>query len=129
VSIGQGHVRNPEKYNNKTVNEWHKQNFGKQCTAIDVDLGGYCEKCYAWLYFIEASETEAKPTGLVQRLALHSGAVALLIIHGSGEVLRARRVHPDRTGWMTEPQLRSYIRMIRQAHKVQHAQPSVAPPA
>lgn len=110
------HVRNPEKYFDRTVQEWHATRFPRNFGAIDVDLGGYCENCYQWLYIIEAAEVVNKPTGLAQRLAQTSGAVGLLIVHGDGKVQQGARVFPQRSAWMAEPELFDYITLIRAAH-------------
>ena len=118
------HIRNPEKYFNRTVQEWHATRFGRDYTAIDLDLGGYCRRCYGWLYFIESAEVE-KYTGAMQRLALQAGAVALVILHRDSEVTRGRRVHPSTSPWMDEQHLAAYLTAVRDAHaRIAHGEVS-----
>jgi hypothetical protein len=110
------HVRDAEKYFNRTVQEWHTR-LPKHFAAIDVDLAGYCQPCGQWLYIIEAAETQAKTTAQVELLARQTGAVALLVCHDGEQITRARRVWPrPLSPWMDEETLGGYLRLVRASH-------------
>lgn len=111
-----GFVRDEAKYYNRTVHAWHAHSFPSDYSAIDLDLAGFCPRCHAWLYFIEASEQRGKPTALVQRLGMQCGAPALLIIHADGRITEWRVVHPELSPWLGQERLTDYIRLVRRAH-------------
>jgi hypothetical protein len=108
-------IRNPEKYFDRTMHEWHAA-LPPHWSAIDVDLAGFCKRCGQWLYIIEAAETDQKYTSQVELLAKQTGAVALLIVHDGEKIIRARRVAPERSGWWSEARLTSYVQYVRDQH-------------
>ena len=122
------HVRNPAKYYDRTVQDWHRHTFDNSSDAIDLDLVGYCHEyhCRQLLYVIEAAEADTKHTSVLMNVARSNGAVALLIIHQRRQVLRGRRVYPAPSSeWLTPEQLEHYMTRIRLAHRrLAHGEPS-----
>lgn len=113
------HVRNPAKYYDRTVQEWHARTFPKSFSAIDVDLMGFCPSCSAPLYFIEAAEVEHKPTSVLRRLGRMTKVPSLLIIHGGNVIRRVKRVDAGTCQWHTESETIEYIYRLRQEHVCQ----------
>lgn len=112
------HVRNPEKYYDRTVQEWHATTFPKSFSAIDLDLMGFCPRCARPLYCIEAAEVDHKPTRVLQRLGLLSATPSLLIVHSKHEIQKAKRIDKPETGeWRTESELAQYIHKLRRLHE------------
>lgn len=112
------HVRNPAKYYDRTVQEWHATTLGRDCSAIDIDLMGFCRKCSEPLYLIEAAETEQKSTRVVERLGLLAGIPALLVVHAGGLIRKAKRVDIPKTGeWRSADELVEYLDRLRRLHE------------
>jgi hypothetical protein len=110
------HVRNPDKYYDRTVQEWHAQ-LDRTWAAIDVDLLGYCPRCYGTIYLIEAAETAEKVTRCVEQAAHSMGAVAILVVHRDHQIVKARTVAPERSQWGNAAELLVLIARLRREHE------------
>ena len=61
-------VQNRVAYLDRTLNDWHRIAFSKECTAIDLDLVGVCQysSCREWLYLLEGTRDPNKHTNIVR---------------------------------------------------------------
>ena len=110
-------IRNPALYADRTVQEWHRDAFPNDYTAIDVDLLGACRRCRNTLYLIEATtNTENKTYTIVQRLAQRSGAHAFVVFHDERVVTGAKKVWPLPLLALQTDQLVALVHLIRDAH-------------
>lgn len=115
------HVRNAEKYYDRTVQEWHMLSFHRSWCAIDIDLVGACEACYRPLYLFEAAE-QPKKSQIVRNMAESLGIPAFLVIHNRRSPLWAQSLwSPSRRDGpapqQTIDKLKKELCKIRQAHR------------
>jgi hypothetical protein len=94
-----------------------------RCTAIDIDLLGYCKECAAWLYLLEGSTNPKKITRVI-----HWGAAKLeipyfLVFHNKETVTSARRGGQGGTIY-DEPAFRAELNQLR----IEHARVCKLPP-
>lgn len=95
------HIRDPQRYFNRTVQHWHTVVFSDDDLALDIDLAGFCDACSHPIYLIEAAESERKATAKLTQLARQSGVAGFLIVHQNKVVLGGRRIYPaPRTAWL-----------------------------
>lgn len=57
-----------------TFSQWHRATFGDDGSMIDLDGLGYCDRCKAPLYVIEATRWSGRP-----KTATVAGRVAMLL--------------------------------------------------
>lgn len=109
-------IRNMDLYQDRTVQDWHRNTFHRDCWAIDLDLMGACHSCRAPLYLIEATTNPNKPTSILRALAQRADVPALVIYHRDRLIVRGRHVWPADMPIASEPQIRQYLTWLRESH-------------
>jgi len=78
-----------ERYGSRdlTWSRWHRYTFGSDATMIDLDAIGYCDKCKAPLYIVEATKDvgQRKATTIAERVAQGLGVSGWLVMYSPGE--------------------------------------------
>jgi hypothetical protein len=89
-----GMVRDPQRYYDRTVQAWHREQAGPRHRAIDLDLLDYCARCEEMVTMIEAATAPAdtKPVRVLAKAARRARVAALLVEHQDGVVTRWRPV-------------------------------------
>lgn len=108
-------ILSADLYHDRTVQDWHRATFCTNSTAIDVDLCGYCPKCRAPLYLIEATTNPQKSASVIAELAHRTGARAFIIRHDAGLLVEATDVATG-TNYLGENSIRSTLALIRLNH-------------
>lgn len=88
------HIQNHTLYQDRTVQDWHRNTLPPIATAIDIDLMGACKTCSTPTYLIEATTNPNKPTNILRALAKRANTPALLIVHNCDVVLYADHIWP-----------------------------------
>lgn len=114
-------VRNAALYADRTVQDWHRDAMPGNADALDIDLLGVCADrvCRRPLYVIESTTNPDKNTGMVRALARHAGAVAVLVVHNTDQIVEWRRESPrglDAPRGTTGEELRHYLLDLRADH-------------
>lgn len=112
-------VVNEALYQDRTVQDWHRDSFPRSHSAIDLDLMGACRRCSVPLYLIEATTNPNKATSMLWQLASHAGIPAFVIFHNTSVVTSARMIWPERINY-TEPEIRTTLAVIRERHMGAH---------
>lgn len=112
-------VRNEALYQDRTVQDWHRDAFPIHHKAIDLDLFGWCpvSECNAPLYLIESSTNRDKPVSVIRALSRAASVVGLLVIHNRVEPIEARIVAPTQGDWHDVSWLVAYLRHLRREHQ------------
>lgn len=110
-------IQNPEKYLDRTVQDWHRTTFGPFDKAMDIDLLGFCNSCSDPLYLLEASENPSKPLTVCRKVAKGLKIPLFLVLHANGEVTGGRFDHKPSI-WLERLRLEEMIRDLRQEHNV-----------
>lgn len=134
MSIGvQSHeaIRNQELYDLRDAfGRWHRHNLPSECTAIDIDLLGYCRTCREGLYLIESTTNPDKYHTVLQRHAARAetpGFVVVLDSFVDPETFKVKRVWPTPILWLFQNQwidghrLAAWLLAIRAAHQCQRS--------
>lgn len=109
-------ILSKELYHDRTVQDWHRAVFCTNSTAIDIDLCGYCPKCRAPLYLIEATTNPTKTASVVAELAHRAGASAFIIRHESDGVLVEATDVATGVRYLGEDSIRTRLAVIRLTH-------------
>ena len=112
------HVRNAEKYYDRTVQEWHRLSLPDSWCAIDIDLVGACEVCYRPLYLFEAAE-KPKQSQIVRNMAESLGIPAFLVVHDRRTPLwsKSLRRRDGPAPQRTIDELKTELCKIRRMHR------------
>lgn len=110
-------VLNPELYADRTVQDWHRSTFGRNATAIDLDLMGACKRCSAPLYLIESTTNPDKHTNILRRLAVITDVPAYLVIHDRRDIDRVITVHPTRGLLGGVEEFKDCLQALREQHQ------------
>lgn len=110
-------IHNEDLYHDRTVQDWHRQAFDRDCWAIDLDLMGVCRSCRQPLYLIESTTNPAKPTSILRNLGERAAVPALVVWHDTHNITGAQQVWPHPLlRKLTEPDLRAYLTWLRVQH-------------
>jgi hypothetical protein len=109
-------ILNQALYQDRTVQDWHRESFCSSDWAIDLDLLGACNSCREPLYLIEATTNPNKPLSILRRLAERSNLPALVIMHDTERVLSGRTIWPTSVDLPEEKWVRSVLTIYRQNH-------------
>jgi hypothetical protein len=121
-----------------TFSRWHRYTLGDDAAMIDLDGLGYCDRCKAPLYVIEATRDvgQVKVTTVAERTAMLLNATGWLVMYRAGEEchclstamvaacahgiagMRVRRVYPHRTPLVatTPGAFAAVIHQLRENH-------------
>lgn len=113
-------ILNPDLYQDRTVQDWHRERFPRQAWAIDLDLMGACHICREPLYLIEATTNPNKPTTILKKLAKRADVPGLVIFHDTTAVRSARMVHPRVNAYPDEGAVHGLLVAIRTYHFAHH---------
>lgn len=112
-------ILNPDLYQDRTVQDWHRVRFPRQAWAIDLDLMGACHICREPLYLIEATTNPNKPTTILRALAKRADIPGLVIFHDTEQVRSARLVYPKTNVYGDEITVHGLLVAIRTYHFAQ----------
>lgn len=110
------HVKNPDQYFDRTVQEWHYYAFPKDYDAIDLDLMGVCHTCRRPLYLIESTTNPGKYYTILRTLAELSQTHAFVVYHREGAITGAKLIYPQTATITSAEQLAECIHWIRRTH-------------
>jgi len=110
-------IQNPEKYLDRTVQDWHRTTFGPFDKAMDIDLLGFCNSCSDPLYLLEASENPSKPLTVCRKVAKGLKIPLFLVLHANGEVTGGRFDHKPSIP-LQRLQLEEMITDLREQHNM-----------
>lgn len=111
------HVRNPDTYYDRVIQDWHMLNMPKDHDAIDLDLFGVCHSCRQPLYMIEGSSDPKKATSILQALSRRTGTPGLLMLSEDSVFTRWRLVG-EPGDWQDPAAAVKYLTLVRRAHDV-----------
>lgn len=107
-------VRNVDLYQDRTVQDWHRDAFPSTYHAIDLDLMGCCHICRTPLYLIEATTNPQKGFSIMRRLSEMARVPAFVVYHDREQVTSAMHVSDGRT--FNREQYEQVIHKIRRHH-------------
>ena len=107
-------VRNVGLYQDRTVQDWHRDAFPSTYHAIDLDLMGCCHLCREPLYLIEATTNPEKGYSILRRLALRSNLPGFVVYHDREQVTSALHINDGRR--FNREGFEQVIHKIRQHH-------------
>lgn len=115
-------INNRQLYEDRTVQDWHRDRFSRRADAIDLDLFGVCHLgyCREPLYLIEATTNPNKPDSILRGLARKAGVPAFVVVHNQIAPTHARQIWPVPVGWMLEPDLAGLLKVLRSRHMARH---------
>ena len=111
-------ILNPALYQDKTVQDWHRNTFPATWWAIDLDLLGACYLCRIPLYLIESTTNPNKATSILVRLADMAGLPALVILHSAGQIVGGKLLRPTLKSLSGESEVRAQLSAIRLKHGI-----------
>jgi hypothetical protein len=113
-------IVNPALYLDRTVQNWHRTALPADATATDLDLMGYCSRCCAPLYLIEATTRGDKTAPAMFELARRANVPALIIRHDRALPVAGREVWPHRRLWSCADDIRTALLNARAHHIHEH---------
>lgn len=105
----------------KWFSDMHRS-WDDDMTMIDLDGLGYCRRCTAFLYVVEATRSNGRKTAFVAEALAKELRVPLLVVYKvksrPDDVLVDDRLHrfSERPFWVVDAELRLVFRRIRDAH-------------
>lgn len=96
-------IGNHDLYHDRTVQDWHRRELPRMCTAIDLDLMGACKSCSHPLYLIEASTNPEKGVSILRRLARAARVPAFLVLHDTAVITKTYWIEPERADVIQGP--------------------------
>ena len=109
-------ILNQALYQDRTVQDWHRESFSASDWAIDLDLLGACNSCQEPIYLIEATTNPRKPVTILRRLAERANLPAIVILHDTERIISAQTVWPGSGALPEEKWVRSLLMIYRQQH-------------
>jgi hypothetical protein len=110
-------IQNQTLYQDRTVQDWHRESFPATHWAIDLDLMGACNRCREPLYLIEATTNPEKPYTILRKLAARAEVPALVIYHDSQVVIGGLLVHPKSHRLHDRDSVTAVCLMVREMHE------------
>ena len=109
-------IVNPTLYGDRTVQDWHRDTFGRDAWAIDLDLMGACHKCREPLYLVESTTNPHKATTILLALSRRSRIPALVILHDTVQIRSGTVLTPIRRYLGDSDQVADYLQELRSIH-------------
>lgn len=110
-------ILNDDLYHDRTVQDWHRLAFGKDCIAIDIDLAGACKRCAQTLYLVEATTNPDKSTRILRTLGERAGIPTILVRHRDHEIVRATWQNGNPRPIGGEENLKDALDWLREDHR------------
>jgi hypothetical protein len=113
--VSPAQITNPELYQDRFVQHWHRRVFPTDWWAIDVDLVGVCKKCRRPLYWIESTTNPNKPLTIMRQIE-SPGVPGIVIIHDTQRIIEARWVSGENRIIGGETELSITLEQLRTQH-------------
>lgn len=110
------------EHGSKWFADWHRNQDENLATMIDLDGFGYCPRCYAPLYLVEATQRKRrKLTPAMDKLAERARVEAVLVYRDEGRpgefLVDWRNGGLDKPEWRTENEVWNLLMSFRRAHR------------
>lgn len=113
-------IQNHDLYQDRTVQDWHRESFPADHWAIDLDLMGACRRCRQPLYLIESTTNPNKPSSILLRLAQRADIPAFVIYHDTEHITSAKRIYPSHKIYGDAIQVQMALVVARLMHMNDH---------
>lgn len=111
-------IRNLDLYQDRTVQDWHRDAFPSTFHAMDVDLMGYCHICRTPLYALEATTNPQKGYTVMKKLSEIASMPGFVVYHDRNVVTSSMHIADKRT--FNRDEFEQVIHKIRRHHHERH---------